>query len=84
MPKEDIKQIPIGHWDKKSPTKYVLGGQMLTNVIDGLNSFGAAFLESDANDSERDNIQRLITDAVLQYKDSTWNMHMTMYVPLEI
>ena len=55
---------------------------MLTNVIDGLNSFVAAFLESDANDSERDDIQRLITEAVLQDKDSTWN-HMTMYVPLE-
>jgi len=81
MPKDDIRQIPIGHWDRKSPTEYVLGGQMLTNVVDGLNSFGAAFLESDANANERDDIQRLITDAVLQYKDSTWKLHMTMYVP---
>jgi len=83
MPKEDIRQIPIGHWDKKSRSQYVLGGQMLTNVVDGLNSFGAALLESGANASERDDIARLITDAVLQYKDSTWKLDMTMYVPIE-
>ena len=81
MPKEDIKQIPIGLWDKKSKAQYALGGQMLTNVIDGLNSFGAALLESVADANERDDIQRLITDVVLQYKDSTWKMHMNMYFP---
>ena len=79
MPKEDIKQIPIGLWDTSSKSQCLLGGQMLTNVIDGLNSFGAALLESAATVGERDDIQRLITEAVLQYKDSTWKLHMNLY-----
>ena len=78
MPSEDMKQIPIGHWERKSKNDRNLGGQMLTNLIDGLNSFGPAIL---GTAGDRDEIQRLITDAVKQYKDSTWKLHMNMYTP---
>jgi len=84
MPSEDIRQIPIGHWDRRNSYERNLGGQMLTNLIDGLNSFGAPILETGRGQVQanvRDDIQRLITKVVQQYKDSTWKMHMNMYTP---
>lgn len=53
---------------------------MLTNLLDGLNSFGAAILESMGMD--RDTAQRMVTEVCEQYKESTkWKMTMVMYAP---
>ena len=53
---------------------------MLTNLLDGLNSFGAAILETVGVD--KDDAQRLITKVSQQYKESThWRMSMNMYPP---
>ena len=76
-PKEIILTIPIGLWGNPGSSRYEIGAQMLSNVIDGLNSFGAAFLEEAGED--RDYAQRLITEAVNQYKDSNWRMSINMY-----
>ena len=75
-PLEIIFTVPIGLWSKTGPMPREIGGQMLTNMIDGLNSFGAALLGLEGDDL--DEAQRLITDAVNQYKDSTWRMSMKM------
>lgn len=53
---------------------------MLTNMIDGLNSFGAALLVQMGLD--KDYSERLVTAAVNQYKDSSWRMSMNMFFPL--
>jgi len=56
---------------------------MLTNLLDGLNSFGAAILESMGMD--RDTAQRMVTEVCEQYKESTkWKMTMVMYGPLTL
>lgn len=53
---------------------------MLTNLLDGLNSFGAAILESMGMD--KDEAQRLVTAVAQQYKESTkWRLSMNMYPP---
>ena len=50
---------------------------MLTNLLDGLNSFGAAILENMGMD--KDEAQRLVTEVAQQYKESTkWRMSMSM------
>jgi hypothetical protein len=78
-PREEIITVPIGLWGKKGK-RLLLGGQMLTNLLDGLNSFGAAILETVGMD--KDDAQRLITKVSQQYKECTpWRMSMNMYPP---
>ena len=53
---------------------------MLTNLLDGLNSFGAAILENMGRD--KDEAQRMVTEVSQQYKESTkWRMSMNMFGP---
>ena len=75
-PREITFTVPIGLWGKRRTKRYEMGGQMLTNMLDGLNSFGAALLGQTGVD--RDYAERLVTAAVNQYKDSTWRMSMNM------
>jgi len=54
---------------------------MLTNLLDGLNSFGAAILENMGRD--KDEAQRMVTEVSQQYKECTkWRMSMNMFGPL--
>ena len=74
-PKELFITVPIGLWGRRHSDKFK-GGQMLTNLLDGLNSFGAALLESTGHD--RDVAQMFITSVAKQYKTSNWCMTMDM------
>jgi len=74
-PKELFFTVPIGLWGKRHSDRFK-GGQMLTNLLDGLNSFGAALLESGGAD--RDAAQQFITSVAKQYKTSHWGMTMDM------
>ena len=57
-----------------------MGGQMLCNLVDGLNSFGAEMLE--AAGMGQDEAQNMITQVDEQYRDSKWEMSMNMYLSL--
>lgn len=54
---------------------------MLTNLLDGLNSFGAAILENMG--LNKNEAQREVTEVSQQYKECTkWRMTMNVYGPL--
>lgn len=50
---------------------------MLANLLDGLNSFGAALLQS-AFQEQPDIAQRFITEVEKQYRNSKWRMSMNL------
>jgi hypothetical protein len=74
-PSEEIIQVPIALWPKETVRKQV-GGQMLCNLVDGLNSFGSEMLE--AAGMGKDEAQNMITQVDEQYRDSKWEMWMNM------
>jgi len=74
-PTEEIIKVPIALWNA-SPRGRMLGGQMLCNLMDGLNSFGAEMLE--AQGMGKDEAAVLITEVDKQYRDSRWEMSMHM------
>ena len=91
--KEIAFNLPIGLW-KKDPEsalnnsnpndpdyfgrQRLIGAQMLTNLIDGLNSYGTSFLRRVGNNPDSAAIS--ITEACQQYKDSSWKLSMNLYL----
>jgi len=74
--RELVLTIPIGCWGQ-TRGELAKGGQMLTNLLDGLNSFGTALLE--ATGSDREAAQLLITEVARQYKHSS-NLRLSMKI----
>jgi hypothetical protein len=74
--KETVISIPIGGWPKPGTHQYGFGGQMLSNMLESLNSFGVAFLEQSGH--RRNEAQQLVTEATNQYRDLSWRMSMNM------
>ena len=79
QPTEEIIKVPIALWPKDRLKKQV-GGQMLCNLVDGLNSFGAEMLE--ASGMGKNEAQNMITRVDEQYRDSKWELSMNMYTLL--
>ena len=76
MEGETFVPVPIGLWGRHGTQHYKQGGQMLTNLIDGLDSFGTVFLQQGGNEARE--AQQLIDSVMKQYKDSTWEMFMEL------
>jgi hypothetical protein len=79
--KEQLTRVPIGGWPESFKEKF-LGNQMLANILDGLNSFGAALLESTGENN--DVAQLTITNVIESYQKNTLRLSMdVMYCAVQ-